>query len=173
MYKSTEIKATDTNPSMFKVEFTTEYSNTLAQAASVASGFAAEIRALLQSMTVNGVAEEAVFSGANAEYVVDGWTELETADDKAAMASFKAGMARVIRSELGFGAKVVGGKLVGTKIGAGKSKTEADSDSVQALKLFEKAATPKQIAEMNKLITGAIEIYAKTEGLTIGEAKAA
>lgn len=134
-----------TDPTMHTVSFKSEYSNPLAQAASVASGLAASFRTELELATPNGEAQDCVFHGA--ALIVDGWLELECADDKESLASYKASLSRECRKMYGFGCKVVNSQLIGTKVGAGKGAKEKDSDLVKAVKAWELTATPQQIAE--------------------------
>lgn len=144
--------------SSFKVEFMSEYENKLAQAAKATTNMAASFREFLETSKVDGVAEEAVFSGASAEYIVDGWRELESNDDKEALASFKAAMARECRKLTGHGCKIVDGRLIGTKVGAGK-QAKAKSDLVTSVEEFELWANETQSVEMLELIEKAKELY--------------
>lgn len=148
------------------IEITTpEGFNPIAQAFSIEGNRAASVRACLEASKVEGVAEEAVFTGSAAELLVEAFEQLSTLEDEGkALAAFKATLAREARGLFEHGAKVVikggVGALVGTKVGGGK-KAKPKSSLIALIEGWEPNATEEQVAEMHDLIKGAIEIYAK------------
>ena len=119
------------------------------------------------SIEVVGEEEYALFSGPNADRIVSSFNELEKAGDTLALNSLKSNMARTCKASFGFGCKVKGDQLIGTKLGAGKGAINPDSELVQLVKAFEAACTPEQLAEMITLNQRAIDLYAERAGATI------
>ena len=167
MYTVKTIEATDTTAESYEVTFTSEYANPIAQVFGLEGNKAETIRNILESATLTGEAEHAAFTGGMVDLLIEAEQELQDNEDKKALASLKATLAKASREMYGFGAKIHQGKLVGTKVGAGKGAKTQKSELVTAVELFETTATPEQESEMLELVKGAIALYAKKNGATL------
>ena len=160
------LAATDTEAEAYEVTFKTNYKNTMAQAASISANMAEEQRDCLKDRKPAGFAQDAIFSGAKALHVIDAWEELADDGNEKAMAKLQASLARECRKMYGFGCKIEGGQLIGTKLGSGK-KAKKKTVLVTMIEDFETTCTEVQRAEMETIIAAAVKLYADTAGSTI------